>query len=436
MRFPGKRKTRHYFPVHEKNSHALSRENREREKGEYSPYIIGLEQLIIDVEIEVSEKDFLELNLRKGQSSVVEDELVNHWYQKFKVNRQIVGEFAGGSTGNTLHNYSTLSDSRSIILGCINEHIQLGDYSFKYIRQTSSKVDMSYLSPQGKPIGRALCFITPDFERTFAISKGCMNDYEASTIPEEKVKGASLVLLSAYTLRDRKAPIFKASLELAKMAYGFKIPIAFSLGSRDLVEGQRDFLIEFLRDYVTIAAMNEQEAQALTEKEDQLLSCEKLLDLTDMVLLTSGANGLYIGAHVDRKNARKTNDPLHTKSIVNYNEFEYSRGMLRKACENPIKIYNHINPFLGGPLAIQNTNGAGDVALSALMHDIVANTYHQKKIPQSPKHQSSYLTYSSISQVSKYANRVSYEVLAQNSPRLLRGLPEKEDSLEEAYWDQ
>jgi hypothetical protein len=29
---------------------------------------------------------------------------------------------------------------------------------------------------------------------------------------------------------------------------------------------------------------------------------------------------------------------------------------------------------------------------------------------------------------------VSFEVLSQNSPRLLRGLPEREDGLEEAYW--
>jgi len=71
-----------------------------------------------------------------------------------------------------------------------------------------------------------------------------------------------------------------------------------------------------------------------------------------------------------------------------------------------------------------------------LIHDITANDHHQNKIPNSPKHQSKFLTYSSISQVSKYANRVSFEVLSQNSPRLYKGLPEKEDSLEETYWSK
>lgn len=38
-----------------------------------------------------------------------------------------------------------------------------------------------------------------------------------------------------------------------------------------------------------------------------------------------------------------------------------------------------------------NTNGAGDGALSALLHDITANRFH---IPNSTKHLLPYLTYS------------------------------------------
>lgn len=47
---------------------------------------------------------------------------------------------------------------------------------------------------------------------------------------------------------------------------------------------------------------------------------------------------------------------------------------------------------------------------------------------QTPANINSPLTYSSLAQVCKYANRVSYQVLNQHSPRLTRGLPEREDS--------
>ena len=67
---------------------------------------------------------------------------------------------------------------------------------------------------------------------------------------------------------------------------------------------------------------------------------------------------------------------------------------------------------------------------------MAANSYHRMAAPKSVKHAHPFLTYSSLSQVCRYANRVSYEVLVQHSPRLTHGLPEREDSLEEAYWDR
>ena len=76
-----------------------------------------------------------------------------------------------------------------------------------------------------------------------------------------------------------------------------------------------------------------------------------------------------------------------------------------------------------------------DAALAALLHDMSANRYHAARVPNSAKHVRPFLTYSSMSQVCRYANRVSYEVLAQSAPRLTRALPEREDGLdEEAYW--
>jgi inosine kinase len=148
-----------------------------------------------------------------------------------------------------------------------------------------------------------------------------------------------------------------------------------------------------------------------------------------------GPKGLYIASYVDDAFKRETKDHIFSKSIPEYNKYEYSRSMLKADCERPIKMFTHINPYMGGPMVIKNTNGAGDAALAALLHDIASNTFHRKAMPNSPKHNAKFLTYSSIHQVSKYCNRVSYEVLRQNSPRILKGLPNREESLEDAYWD-
>ncbi len=33
--------------------------------------------------------------------------------------------------------------------------------------------------------------------------------------------------------------------------------------------------------------------------------------------------------------------------------------MRHKDCQNPLRVYSHIAPYMGGPEKIMNTNGAG-----------------------------------------------------------------------------
>lgn len=431
MKFPGKRKSEHYFPVTEKG-----REPADPHSVQAEPfYLVGIDQLLVDIECSADDAFLARHGLKKGESQLVDDSLAEGIYRELKAAGKVLGEYAGGSVGNTLHNYSVLSDERSVALGAISRNIALGGYAFKYVRNTSSKVDLSWLQPSDNAMGRAFCFVTPDGERTFGVSKGCMNDLAPEYIPAEVVEKASALLISAYLLRDEAAPIFASTLKACEIALKARVPVVLTLGTASLIESKKDFFRDFIKKNVACVAMNDQEALALTGQKDPLLAADDALGLADLVLLTVGEHGLYLAGWVDEPHARRTTYKLHTKSIVDYNMYEFSRPMRRGDCQKPLKAFTHINPFLGGPRVIRNTNGAGDGALAALLHDMGARKYHEAKVPKSPKNAVETLTYSSLSQISKYANRVSFEVLAQNSPRLSRGLPEREDSLQEAYWD-
>tara|TARA_R110000868_G_scaffold90968_5_gene252128 strand:- start:595 stop:1923 length:1329 start_codon:yes stop_codon:yes gene_type:complete len=430
MKFPGRRKTKHYFPVSSESRIPLDWDL----DGVDEIYIVGIDQLIVDVEAEVDDEVLRLAELKKGESIVLPDETMEALTKKLRDDNKILGVYAGGSIGNTLHNYSVLSDDRSVALGTIPTNLSVGDDAFKYICTTNSHVDFSYLKPVQGPMARALCMITPDRERTFAIAKGIMNELTADSIPSEVIEKSAALMISTYLLRDENAPMFKATVEAVKIAKAAGVPVILSLGTSGIVRERQEFLRSFLKDYVTVAAMNEVEASALTGEEDPLLNCEKLLDLVDLALLTVGPRGLYLAGYSDKEYLRETKDMIHSKSIGEYNKYEYSRAMKLDSCKEPVKIYSHINPYMGGPGKVISTNGAGDAALAALLHDMAANQYHRRLIPKSPKHAAVFLTYSSFHQVAKYANRVSFEVLRQNSPRLSRGLPEREDSLEEAYW--
>ncbi|WP_199608852.1 inosine/guanosine kinase [Flocculibacter collagenilyticus] len=433
MRFPGSRKHKHYFPVDQK--HPLTNKLTETVQLKH-PYIVGIDQTIVDIEAKVSDELLERFNLKKGLSQVVETEVAESLYAELENSQLITGQHAGGTIGNTMHNYSVLADDRSILYGVMSENIRIGSYAYQYLCNTSSRVDLNYLQPVAGPIGRGYTLITDDGERTFAINAGSMNKLKPSFIDEALIKESSALVISAYFTRSEESDGLKeATIQAVEYANRHNVPVVLTMGTRFMIDENPTWWQNFVANHVQVLAMNEEEGEALTGLSNPLQAADKALDWVDLVLCTAGPLGLYMAGYTDEQYKRETEKALLPGAIAEFNRYEYSRPMLKVKCVKPIKVYSHVAPYMGGPDSIKNTNGAGDAALSALLHDLTANVYHSVNVPSSTKHHAGALCYSSFSQICKYANRVSYEVLAQHSPRLSKGLPEREDSLEETYWE-
>ncbi len=433
VRFPGRRKHKHYFPVHARDP-LIQSVGGDRE--ETRTRVVGVDQTLVDIEAHVPEELLARHGLPKGGSTVMENGHASALYGELLDQRLISYEFAGGTVGNTLHNYSILADEGSVLLGVMSEEIRLGTSAYRYLSNTSSRVNLDYLQPVAGPIGRCFALITPEGERTFAISAGKMNELRPESILPRVFDDASCLVISAYLMRCAPGePMPRAAEHAVSLAKQRDVPVVLSLGTLYVIAERPEFWRKFISEHVNVIAMNEEEALALTETSDPLLACERALEWTDLVLCTAGPTGLYLAGYTDDSVKRQTRYPLLPGAIAEFNRYEFSRPILRKKCTQPVKVYAHIAPYHGGPERITSTNGAGDAALSALLHDMAANRHHRASVPSSAKHARDFLTYSSMSQVCRYANRVSYEVLVQASPRLTRGLPEREEGLDdEKYW--
>ncbi|WP_042820194.1 inosine/guanosine kinase [Yersinia wautersii] len=434
MKFPGKRKSKHYFPV---NARDPLLQSVQAENEVSTSYIVGIDQTLVDIEAKVDEDFITRYGLSQGHSLVIEDDVAERLYQELTHNDLITHEFAGGTIGNTLHNYSVLADDRSVLLGTMCSNIKIGSYAYRYLCNTSSRTDLNYLQAVDGAIGRCFTLITENGERTFAISPGQMNQLRPESIPEEVIAGASALVLTAYLVRCKPGePMPDATMQAIQYAKKHDVPVVMTLGTKYVIADNPQWWREFLNEHVSILAMNEDEAYELTGLSDPLMASDMALEWVDLVLCTAGPSGLYMAGYTEETYKRQTQHPLLPGAIAEFNLYEFSRAMRKAHCVDPFRIYSHIAPYMGGPEKIMNTNGAGDGALSAVLHDIAANGYHRNNVPNSSKHVRSYLSYSSLAQVCKYANRVSYQVLNQHSPRLTRGLPEREDSLEESYWER
>jgi inosine kinase len=428
VRFPGRRKHKHYFPVNERDP-LLHRAGVDIP--ETKIHVVGIDQTLVDIDARVPEALLARYELPKGGSTVIPDDRAAQLYDELFAHKLISHEFAGGTVGNTLHNYTLLADDASILLGVMSDVIRVGTSGYRYLSNTSSRVNLDHLQPVDGPIGRCFALITPDGERTFAISAGKMND-----LRPESFDSAAALVISAYLMRGgRNEPMPDATLRAIGFAKERGVPVVLTLGTRFIIAERPEFWQTFIKDNVDVLAMNEEEAEALTGFADPLLACERALEWADLVLCTAGPTGLYLAGYTDDEVKRATRYPLLPGAIPEFNRHEFSRPMLKRKCAQPIKVFAHIAPYHGGPERITSANGAGDAALAALLHDMSANRYHRARVPTSSKHVREFLTYSSMSQVCRYANRVSFAVLVQSSPRLTRGLPEREEGLnEEAYW--
>lgn len=434
MKFPGRRRHKHYFPVEAKDP--LTNQLNATERLHRS-YITGIDQIVVDIEAKVDQAFLDEFQLRRGMSQVIDNDITNALYDRLKLNDMVDYEFAGGTVGNTMHNYSVLADDRSVLLGVMSENIKIGSYAYRFLCNNSSRIDLDYLQPVDGPIGRCFTLIDETGERTFAISAGLMNYLKPESIDKELIEGSSALVISAYLMRTQgDETMTEATMQAIKYANDADVPVVLTLGTKFLIEQDPTWWANFVEKHVDILAMNEEEGQAITGFEDPLLAADKALDWVDLVICTAGEKGLFMAGFVDDSFKRETEYPLLPGAIPDFNRYEFSRAMRKVDCENPIKAYSHTAPFMGGPDSIKNTNGAGDCALAAVLHDLSANVYHKLNVANSAKHQQQAITYSSLAQISKYANRASYEVLVQHSPRLSRGLPEREDCLEQVYWDQ
>lgn len=434
MKFPGQRKSKHYFPVNARDP-LLQPVQPESETG--TSWVVGIDQTLVDIEAKVDNAFVARYGLSVGHSLVIEDEVADALYAELMRENLITHQFAGGTIGNTMHNYSVLADDRSVLLGVMCNNVQIGGYAYRYLCNTSSRTDLNYLQGVDGAIGRCFTLISDNGERTFAISPGMMNQLRPESIPEEVIAGASALVLTSYLVRCKAGePMPEATMQAVAWAKQYNVPVVLTLGTKHVIAENPQFWRDFLREHVSILAMNEEEGLELTGQADPLLAADKALEWVDLVLCTAGPNGLYMAGYTEESAKRQTNLPLLPGAIAEFNQYEFSRAMRYQDCQQPLRIYSHIAPYMGGPEKIMNTNGAGDGALAALLHDITANSYHRNNVPNSSKHVRNYLTYSSLAQVCKYANRVSYQVLNQHSPRLTRCLPEREDSLEEAYWER
>jgi sugar/nucleoside kinase (ribokinase family) len=244
--------------------------------------ILGIGNALVDVLIKLENDYFLdEFNLPKGSMQLVNRDFVNVLSLAVKSKNPQIS--SGGSAANTIHGLSRLGGDTAYIGKIGND--EFGKLFASDLQNNGIKPILSFGVAE---TGRAMTLISPDSERTFATYLGAAVELDAADLSDILFKGYHLLHIEGYLVQNK--PLVEKALMLAKQA---NLKVSLDLASYNVVEANKDFLLQIIKQYVDVVFANEDEAKALTGLNPEA-ALNVLAEMCEIAVVKIGAEGSYV----------------------------------------------------------------------------------------------------------------------------------------------
>lgn len=244
--------------------------------------ILGIGNALVDILVLPDDDQIInDLNLPKGGMTLVDQELSATIQQKIAhLNTKIA---TGGSVANAINGIARLEVPCGYI-GAVGKD-KLG---LLFRNEMMNNGITTLLKETDLPTGRAVGFVSPDGERTFATYLGAAVDMTATDIIPKLFDKFELFFIEGYLVFNPALIISAAS-----MAKSLGLKIALDLASYNVVEANLDILNELVDHYIDIIFANEEEAKSFTglKPEDALTN---LASRCDIAVVKVGKDGAYV----------------------------------------------------------------------------------------------------------------------------------------------
>ena len=244
--------------------------------------ILGIGNALVDIMV-VSEDDQIinYLNLPKGGMTLVNGEL-SAMIQK-EIAHLNIKIATGGSVANAINGIAGLGVECGYI-GTIGRD-ELGLLFKNDMLKRGIKV---MLKENEFPTGRAVGFVSPDGERTFATYLGAAVEMGPDDITPELFAGYDLFFIEGYLVFNQA--LIMAAASAAKSA---GLTIALDLSSYNVVAANMDILNELVDNFIDIVFANEEEAKTFTGLQPEA-ALENLAGRCDIAVVKVGKEGAYV----------------------------------------------------------------------------------------------------------------------------------------------
>lgn len=244
--------------------------------------ILGMGNALVDIMATIPSDDVLaKFKMPKGSMQLIDADK----------SKQIASEIeqyaakisAGGSASNTINGLARLG----VPCGFVGK-IGTDEMGRLFENDLVKSGVTPHLLKSDTASGRAIAFVSPDSERTFATYLGAAVEMNASEIDSAVFSKYDYFYIEGYLVQDH------ALIESAiKMAKSLSMKIAIDLASYNVVNENIDFLRRIAKEYVDIVFANEEEAKAFTGK-DAENAVDEIASMCDIAVVKIGKRGSII----------------------------------------------------------------------------------------------------------------------------------------------
>jgi sugar/nucleoside kinase (ribokinase family) len=247
--------------------------------------LCGLGNAIVDIFVEIDEKEFTALGYERGSMRLVELSDQKALLERFKDREPRL--VSGGSVANSVIAFSQLGGDAAFI-GCVGDD----RYGLFYTSEFEElNIDIGNPVIVGEATGTCVALITPDAERTMRTCLAVSSHLADRHVDAERIKNSEWLFVEGYVFANPTGQT--AIREAIRVAKKNGVKVAVTCSEAFIVEVFHQPFFEALRETDLLFA-NESEACALTKASDAATASEKLKELVPNSVVTAGPKGAFV----------------------------------------------------------------------------------------------------------------------------------------------
>src|SRR5580704_2997558 len=248
--------------------------------------IIGLGNSLVDILLELTDEEFVDLKFEKGTMRLVDSHEQKILLDLFRSHEPRL--VSGGSVANSIIACSQLG-GKGAFIGCVGDD----RYGLHYT-QEFAELDIDFANPPlvGQTTGTCVSIITPDAERTMRTCLAVSSHLAARHVPAGKIAAAKWLFVEGYVFAnaDTGQHAIREAVRIAR-ASGVKIALTCSDAFIPQVFG--DVFKEALKQS-DLLFCNATEAMAVAGGTNAADAFGQLKGIVPHCVVTDAANGAYV----------------------------------------------------------------------------------------------------------------------------------------------